>query len=265
MLMLGLHGPGMERQCLRGAQHPSAPTGRGFLQPGAMGRWGKSLGPPQRCLGWVLEGSTLWCWGEGAKLSIQTVGLWPLPLPAAWSLQHPRGCRAEPWLQHLLERRQSSSASPPLLQPRDGSSTRMWHQVPPCSSPGPPPPWCQSLSMWFHSGWLLCQASIHAGWRSRGVLEPGCPLSAKCVVGAGVRPLQMAGAGTQSLRDIWSLNGTKKGPSPPKTGPVPVPFSPHSPGPGRAHEAPGLWIRATSLRQEWPNNSGKWPKMGDLA
>ena len=166
-----------------GSQQPRAGSTLGCCQPGATRRWGRRLGPPQRCCGarfccraWAecLKGTELRVLGR-AKLSIQTWGLWPLPLLADRSLRHLRQrLRAEPWLQHLLERRQNqlSITSPALTLP--AAEGRIQHQAAASGPPDAPqdphphraqaclPCSClQTLPMpaqptQSRSGWLLC-------------------------------------------------------------------------------------------------------------
>lgn len=294
--------------------HPrQLPAAQGRVNPGVPparsdGKAGKEAAPPppQRCCrahfccrAWVgcSKGTRLRVLGR-AKLSIQTWGFWPIPLPADRSLQHRRQCRrAELWLQHLLERRQKqlSITSPALTLP--AAEGRIQHEAaasgphdvpqdpptPSCSDLPFPSPACKSCPCLpsprgpAPAGCSACAvpASVRtsaAGARGRGVLERACPPGAKRAVGAGVRPLQMAGAEDPGTREPWHCHPPREGvplpratagscvslvvgkvPSPPKTGPgtgsVPVPFSTSSPGTGRARRAPGSWIGAASSRQ----------------
>lgn len=194
--------------------------------------------------------------------------LWPIPLPPAWSLRHlQRGERA-------AQRRFPCPALHPRVNPASSNL--------PDAPAGASCPSCRALlapllaslraqPMWPGPGWLLWLLGP-ARTRSAGGSGAGEPTRCQ---GTRVRTLQMADAadpGTQHCHPprgpprpqmLLGVLVTGKEPSPPTTGRafVPVAPGPSSPGTGTTRRAPGPWIGATSPRQQWPDNSGKRPKM----
>lgn len=285
MLMLGGIDQGWRDNCGWAQPPPApgvtphrAPAAPSRVHPGARsdGEVGKEVGTPPKvlqahfCFGaWVggLKGRAMLRAG-GSALAPSAPG-WLVPAAPQAALQLQQLQRGEGAAQHRFPC--------PALHPRANPA--------PCSA-GPPSPSCRALlapllpahpaqPMWPRSGWLLCQRRASPGHARRG--GSGASEPTRCQ-DTGVGTLQMAGATDTGTRHpqrchpprgpprpemLLGTPATGKEPSPPTAGRGFVPVAPglSSPGTGRTRRAPGSWIGATSLPQQWPDNSGKWPKM----
>lgn len=211
-------------------------------------------------------------WGVEGKNKAQSWGLCSGPFPSR-SLQHHR--QRCSFGTSRGKREQLSTISPALPRTRGLIQP---HQASPRLT-RPSSPWCRACSC-LHTlpspcGPALAGCSGSSGhgrgvWSQRAHPVPGhrCEDAAdgrRCRPWHGAPAASPPSPGAPSPPPQMLLGTLVAGrePSPPAAGRafVPVPPGPRSPGTGTTRRAPGSWIRATSPRQQWPDNSGKRPKM----